>query len=469
MEEEVLESRAPSGRDSLVFITAVLSALALVASLLAVGYALRNKGSGDSGSGPKTITVDLSEFAIAPSNINVKQGDTLHIVNKGSLAHNFEVKDHGIKTADLPAGASEDLVISLPEGSYEIDCAIAGHASSGMTGTLTVAAGSAGAAEVAATDHLAGTDQLTELTQEEALGQANELDAKVKARTQAFLDANLNGEPNTAGIGGQPLEPTKVEADGTKVFELTAEVVDWEVEPGKTVKAWTYNGTVPGPEIRLGTNEKVKFIVHNKLPQSTAIHWHGLIVPNDQDGVPDVTQDAIKPGADYTYEFVTQSTPAVGMYHSHHMAETQVPNGLAGAIFVGEVPLPNGIVPNQRITQVLNDAGNIGLAINGKSFPATQAYVASKGDWIEVTYFNEGLQIHPMHLHGMPAMVVARDGFALASPYWVDTVTVAPGERWTILVNATEAGAWAWHCHILNHAERADGMFGMVTALVVNQ
>jgi len=80
---------------------------------------------------------------------------------------------------------------------------------------------------------------------------------------------------------------------------------------------------------------------------------------------------------------------------------------------------------------------------------------------------NEGTQIHPMHLHGMPQVVIAKDGFPLATPSTEDTVTVAPGERYTVLIHATEPGTWVWHCHILTHAENETGMFGMVTALVV--
>jgi FtsP/CotA-like multicopper oxidase with cupredoxin domain len=67
----------------------------------------------------------------------------------------------------------------------------------------------------------------------------------------------------------------------------------------------------------------------------------------------------------------------------------------------------------------------------------------------------------------MPQLVIAKDGYPLATPSMEDTVTVAPGERVSVLVHATEPGVWAWHCHILNHAEREDGMFGMVTALIV--
>ena len=67
----------------------------------------------------------------------------------------------------------------------------------------------------------------------------------------------------------------------------------------------------------------------------------------------------------------------------------------------------------------------------------------------------------------MDQIVIAKDGHPLPQPVTQDTVTVAPGERYTVLVHATEPGVWAWHCHILPHAERSDGMFGMVTALVV--
>jgi FtsP/CotA-like multicopper oxidase with cupredoxin domain len=80
---------------------------------------------------------------------------------------------------------------------------------------------------------------------------------------------------------------------------------------------------------------------------------------------------------------------------------------------------------------------------------------------------NEGVQAHPMHLHGLAQTVIAKDGFPLPQPYKADTVNVAPGERYTVLVQATAPGTWAWHCHILTHAEREDGMFGMVTAMVV--
>ena len=126
--------------------------------------------------------------------------------------------------------------------------------------------------------------------------------------------------------------------------DLTASIIDWEVAPGQTVKAWAYNGQVPGPWIKVGVGDRVRVVLDNRLPQSTAIHFHGIQTPLAMDGVPDVTQEPIKPGAKFTYEFVAKG-PAMGMYHSHHHAEHQVPDGLAGVFQVGEPPLPPGVGP----------------------------------------------------------------------------------------------------------------------------
>jgi FtsP/CotA-like multicopper oxidase with cupredoxin domain len=118
---------------------------------------------------------------------------------------------------------------------------------------------------------------------------------------------------------------------------------------------------------------------------------------------------------------------------------------------------------------VLNDGPIGGFSLNGKGFPATQPLVAKKGEKILIRYMNEGLMIHPMHLHGMPMTVFAQDGYLAPQPYMCDTLNIAPGQRFETIVEATEPGIWAFHCHILNHAESEHGMFGMVTALIVEE
>jgi FtsP/CotA-like multicopper oxidase with cupredoxin domain len=115
---------------------------------------------------------------------------------------------------------------------------------------------------------------------------------------------------------------------------------------------------------------------------------------------------------------------------------------------------------------ILNDSA-LGFTLNGKEFPHTQPILARKGQRIRVRYMNEGLMIHPMHLHGIPQLVIARDGYNLPVPFMCDTLTIAPGERWDVLIDCSEPGLWAFHCHILTHAESRHGMFGMVTVLGV--
>lgn len=283
----------------------------------------------------------------------------------------------------------------------------------------------------------------------------------------AAMQASIKAFPaKTRGAGAQELAPT-VLADGTKRFELTAEVVPWEVSPGKTVQAWTYNGTVPGPTIRVNVGDKVQVVLHNRLPESTTIHFHGIQAPFDQDGTPFISQNPVTPGSDHTYSFTPRDV-ATAMYHSHEDAVTQVPDGMFGAMFVGTLPVPSGTSvtgPNQVFA--LDDSGAIGLSFNGKAFPATSPYTATVGQTLEVTYFNAGSMAHPIHLHEFPQLVIAEDGHPVPAPYYKDTINVAPGERYTVLVNANIAGVWVWHCHILGHAENESGMFGMVTALVV--
>lgn len=287
---------------------------------------------------------------------------------------------------------------------------------------------------------------------------ADEMDAMHEAGVKAFPAA-------TRGKGNQLLKP--VMDRGTQVFELTCRELQWEVEPGKLVKAWAYNDQVPGPQIRVREGDRVRVVLHNRLEESTSIHFHGLELPNAQDGVPFITQPPVKPGESWTYEF-TVPNPGSHMYHSHHNAAIQVGNGLLGAFIVA--PRSRATEPKADVDHVmiLND-GSHGFTLNGKSFPATEPIVARLGQTVRIRFMNEGMMIHPMHLHGMHMTVIAKDGWPQPAPWKCDTLNVAPGERWDVLVRCTNPGTWAFHCHILPHAESTHGMFGMVTALVVKR
>jgi FtsP/CotA-like multicopper oxidase with cupredoxin domain len=464
LEREVRGYRV--SRDAWTFVIFGIAMLTAIASVVAIGLAMRDDDGGDGGgaAAAASINADLSEFTIALSAASLDVGGSVEVTNSGSQVHNLGVADTDLVTPDIEPGGSATLDLSsLEPGTYTLFCNIPGHAESGMTTTLVIGApGSAEAEEAAAVgghgDHAAMTDE------------------EAAALDQRMMDSILAFPAETEGRGNQPLEPEILD-DGTKHFELTASIVDWEVSPGQVVQAWAYNGMVPGPRIDLEVGDKVEVEVNNELPIGTDVHWHGVDVPNDQDGVAPITQDLIASGETYTYNFTVEE-PAVSMYHAHVHGQDAVPNGMFGTIFVGDMPLPAGqtvsgheipadIEIAQDFPMVLNDAGVIGLSLDGKSFPATAPIVVNEGDWIEVSYYNEGLQIHPMHLHGFEQIVIAKDGEPLDQPYAADTVLIGPGERYTVIFHADAPGTWVWHCHILNHVESPDGMFGMVTAVVV--
>jgi FtsP/CotA-like multicopper oxidase with cupredoxin domain len=444
--------------DSFVIFATFLVVLVAISTIIGA-TAVRptdSKSRSPGATAPGTVEVSMKELSITPATITVAAGGSLHIVNSGAIPHNFSIQGTDLKTPDLGAGESAHLELGdLEPGSYEVLCEVPGHAGGGMTGTMTIAAAgdtSATAARpVAAADHTSADMQ------------------------QKMIDSMTAFPAETEGVGNQLLEPKM--QDGFKVYDLTAEVTKWEVSPGKTVDAWSYNGMVPAPMIRVNVGDRVKINLHNKLEVGTDLHLHGIKMENKFDGVAPLTQPLIETGKTFTYEF-TANEPAVAMYHSHFMSQIGVPNGLFGTIYVGEMPLPTGrtvagrqlpasINVAQRFPIVLNDSGVIGYSLNGKSFPATAPISGKLGDWVVFDYFNEGTQVHPMHLHRFDKIVIAKDGFPLDSPYTVDTLNVAPGERYSVLVNLDTPGTWVWHCHILPHVEKEDGMFGMVTAVVV--
>ena len=328
--------------------------------------------------------------------------------------------------------------------------------------TAAPAAGTAAAGHGTATDsnHSGGTTAPHVKTPAEIRAAADEMDRHHEAGIKAF-------PAKTEGKGNQLLQPRM--ENGVKVYELTAEKIQWETEPGKRVEAFAYNQQVPGPQIRVREGDRVRLIVHNKLEQSTAVHFHGVELPNDQDGVPFITQPPIKPGETYTYEFTAPVGNAGShMYHSHHNAAEQVGKGLLGAFIIE----PRSPRPIERVdvdyVMIIND-GSHGYTLNGKGFPATEPIVAKMGQKVRVRFMNEGMMIHPMHLHGMHMTVIDKDGWAQPQPWKCDTLNVAPGERWDVIVNCNNPGVWAFHCHVLPHAEAPNGMFGMVTALIVEK
>lgn len=449
--------------------TVLAVAVAVVALLLAIfavgrslsgptGVQLDEVVAGDDVAEVSAVVVSLSEFSIDAAG-GIPSGAVLQVTNDGAAPHNLAIRGTDLTTPVLDPGDSATLDLQgMAPGTYEWWCEVAGHEAAGMTGSVEVVA----AGEDVATAPAAGGDHAEHdgyMTKEEA----DEIEAAMMASLAAF-------PAETQGQGNQLLEPTEVREDGTKVFDLVADEVAWEVEPGKVVPAMGYNGMIPGPTIKVDLGDRYVVRVTNELDnEATTLHPHGVNGHKVQfDGVAPITQDPIRTGE--TFEHVFEATePSVAMYHSHHHSLHQVPDGLVGTIIVGdyaELTGQDGVT--QEHVMVLNDAGVIGFSLDGKSFPATKPYTATTGEKVMVHYLNEGVMAHPMHLHGQTGWVVAKDGFPLPAPYRFDTLNVAPGERYTVVYDLQEPGTWIWHCHILSHVKRTDGsMFGMLTAMIV--
>jgi FtsP/CotA-like multicopper oxidase with cupredoxin domain len=112
------------------------------------------------------------------------------------------------------------------------------------------------------------------------------------------------------------------EMDGqTKVFKLLAEPLRRKIAPWKSIDCWGFNGTSPGPAIQAYEGDRVRIILENRLPESLAIHWHGLEIPYAMDGMPYISQKPIAPGAQYTYEFTIHQNSTFSIIHIHRCSK----------------------------------------------------------------------------------------------------------------------------------------------------
>ena len=257
--------------------------------------------------------------------------------------------------------------------------------------------------------------------------------------------------------------------DGFKVFHLVVEPINWEVAPGLIVRAWGYNGSVPGPLIEVTEGDRVRIFVTNKLPAPTTIHWHGVLIICGMDGVSGLTQPAILPGQTYLYEFIFPNSGTF-MYHPHHDTMTQEGMGLNGMIIVHKREPDPKKRPDRDFSIMLhewkidvdttkpNDFGMGGFNIftmNGKVMPATEPLVAKLGDTVWIRYGNlSAMDHHPIHLHGYSFKIIGTDG-GWASDKSVlipeTTVLVPVGAAKVTEFVANNPGDWIFHCHMTHH------------------
>lgn len=117
-------------------------------------------------------------------------------------------------------------------------------------------------------------------------------------------------------------------------FTLIASAATVELASGATVEAFSYDGTLPGPELRVTEGDLVDVtLVNDDIADGVTVHWHGVDLPNAEDGVAGVTQDAVRPGDSFHYRFVAED-PGTYWYHTHQASSDGVQRGLYGTLVV---------------------------------------------------------------------------------------------------------------------------------------
>ncbi|MEP6857326.1 MAG: DUF4396 domain-containing protein [Gemmatimonadales bacterium] len=257
--------------------------------------------------------------------------------------------------------------------------------------------------------------------------------------------------------------------NGTKVFDLDASVIRWNILPYVQVTAYAINRQVPGPRLELTEGDHVRINFTNHLPEPATMHWHGLVVPNAMDGPGYITQLPVPPGGRYVYEYVVVQSGTY-FYHSHTRPDRQQALGLYGSLIIH--PKDAAAEPKANydyVVQLQEWLRRDGLTypamlmegglpnfftINGKAYPSTDTLRMRVGETIKFRIIGTNNNfIHPMHMHGGPFTVVARDGVVLAptARFEADVVNVGPGQRYDVIWPAREPGKWIFHCHIPHH------------------
>lgn len=305
--------------------------------------------------------------------------------------------------------------------------------------------------------------------------------------------------PTPVNAPGTSKLPFKCEGD-VKVFEITAEevmtVFDETYEPGP-VYTWGYNGSNPGPVMEILEGEKVKVIFKNKLPEASSIHWHGIHLPYNQDGVSGSSQNAVKPGETFIYEWDANQSGTY-MYHAHNNSAKQLSMGLVGFLIIHPKKTPETLVdhdflyffqmwalpPHSIYPDVMEMMMFNYFTMNGKSAPYIPAVTVLKGEKVRIRFANMSMMEHPAHLHGMTWRVVATGSGdnPRSSHTYGNTVLVGTAQTIDVIVDEiNNPGEWMLHCHLPHHVTNnmdvdiipgepmymADG--GMHTQLIVHR
>ncbi|MBW1907241.1 MAG: multicopper oxidase domain-containing protein, partial [Deltaproteobacteria bacterium] len=233
---------------------------------------------------------------------------------------------------------------------------------------------------------------------------------------------------------------------GIQSFELTAAPTSIQQFDGRLLDVWAYNGTVPGPVLRVRLGEEIEVKLHNRLPQPTTIHWHGVRVPNAMDGVPGVTQEAVAPGASFTYRF-TPKDAGTFWFHPHVRTAEQVERGLYGVLIVDDAAPrpysrdevwvlddwrlgPDGqIDPNFVTRHDLAHDGRWGqlVTVNGET---SQELIVRPGERIRLRLVNTSNgRVYRPDFSGLDPRIIAVDGMYTRHPLPAEGFEIAPANR----------------------------------------
>jgi FtsP/CotA-like multicopper oxidase with cupredoxin domain len=244
-------------------------------------------------------------------------------------------------------------------------------------------------------------------------------------------------------------------------MQLRASAFRQSLRPGAATSLWGFNGSVPGPVLRMKKGDTARILVTNALPndQGTTVHWHGMRVPNAMDGVPMVTQDPIPTGASFAYEFPLVDSGTF-WYHPHQHSFEQVARGLYGAFIVEEEkPIavdreevwvladfklqPNGQQVNDfGGAPALGGGGRLGnvVTLNGKPVGARQGLELRGGERLRLRLLNTATaRILKLDFGGLQPLAVAFDGQAVAPHPLPQGYLLGPGMRLDLVIDAPDA------------------------------
>ncbi|HEV2055503.1 MAG TPA: copper oxidase [Methylomirabilota bacterium] len=250
---------------------------------------------------------------------------------------------------------------------------------------------------------------------------------------------------------------------GVKVFRLVAEPVKVEFVPGKLFDVWGYNGSMPGPTIEVTEGDRVRVLFENRLPEPQTVHWHGLEVPIEMDGVPAISQPLVMPGEQFTYEFTLHQNGTF-FYHTHMAMAEMI--GLIGFFIIhptqayepavqkdfGIILQEWAVLPNNTVPNTLSMEFNW-LTFNGKAGPAATPMLVKLGERVRIRIINIGMDHHPIHLHGMQFTVTGTESGRIpeSARYQQNTVLVGVAQARDIEFVAKYPGDWMLHCHLPHH------------------